>query len=361
MKIFIPLDLVKKIKKKSCFILVQHFIPIKGFSHLHKDMSNQKPIIPSLRLVKEIDNADIFLIPYPINYYFKNNLQIYLIKYNKLCHKKNIPAFGIIDGDYALSYKKYNSITYFRMSGFKSYLDKNNKGFPATLSDRYKLYYKSNESKFRKKRKKPTVGFCGHATKSRIEYFKQASKYLFENIKRFFDKNQYKKYEVFFQSGYIRYKILKEIEKDKNLNDNFLYREKYRGGAITKEDLEITTLEYYDNIKNSDYVICIRGSGNFSIRLYETLMMGRVPVFINTNCLLPFEELINWRDHCIWIEWADISEISNTIKKFHQGISENKFKQLQMKNRELWLNKLSPKGVFKSLESLINFKNDNVL
>ena len=65
------------------------------------------------------------------------------------------------------------------------------------------------------------------------------------------------------------------------------------GGAKNSEDMKVTTLEYYENIKNSDYVLVFKRTGNFSIRLYETLMMGRIPIFINTDCLLPFNNHIN--------------------------------------------------------------------
>ena len=356
MKIFIPSDLKIKLKKSSYFILVQPFLSAFGWTNVDESFNKKNIILSKLTIVNEIKNADVFLIPFPINYYFKNNIKFYLNRYDKICRENKIPAFGIIVGDFSLSYAKYNSITYFRMSGFKTILDKNNKGFPAALSDRYNLYYKSDDSKIRIKNKIPTVGFCGHATNSRFEYFKQTLKYFNENIKRYFDKNQHNNYEVFFQSGYIRYIILKEIEQVENINANFIYRKKYRGGAKSKESLKKTTLEYYDNIKDSDYVICLRGSGNFSIRLYETLMMGRIPVLINTNCLLPFEDLIIWQEHCIWIEWKEVSEISNIIRKFHKEISESNFQQLQMKNRKLWLHKLSPRGVFNSLESLVNLK-----
>ena len=36
-------------------------------------------------------------------------------------------------------------------------------------------------------------------------------------------------------------------------------------------DRNESTLEYYNNIRESDYVLCLRGGGNYSRRLYETL------------------------------------------------------------------------------------------
>ena len=54
--------------------------------------------------------------------------------------------------------------------------------------------------------------------------------------------------------------------------------------------------EFIRNILSSDYTLCFRGSGNYSLRFYETLCLGRIPLFINTDCKLPFEDEINWRD-----------------------------------------------------------------
>ena len=147
----------------------------------------------------------------------------------------------------------------------------------------------------------------------------------------------------------MRKKILKTIENNRFINSQFIYRKKYRGGAKNSEDMKVTTLEYYENIKNSDYVLCLRGTGNFSIRLYETLMMGRIPIFINTDCLLPFNNHINWKDHVVWVEWEDRHKIFDIIIDFHEKISEQQFKKMQINNRKLWLEILQPKWMLTNL------------
>ena len=107
-------------------------------------------------------------------------------------------------------------------------------------------------------------------------------------------------------------------------------------------DRNKTTLEYYNNIREADYVICLRGGGNFSIRFYETLLMGRIPIFINTDCILPLDNEINWRKHLVWIEWEDRNKISTIVRNFHDNLSNNDFCQIQLNNRKLWLEKLQP-------------------
>jgi hypothetical protein len=47
-------------------------------------------------------------------------------------------------------------------------------------------------------------------------------------------------------------------------------------------------------MRDSEFVFCPRGTGNFSIRFYETLYYGRIPIIIDTDIVLPFSDLINW-------------------------------------------------------------------
>ena len=116
----------------------------------------------------------------------------------------------------------------------------------------------------------------------------------------------------------------------------YLYRNRYRAGAKTQQEMSNTMKEYYDNIVDSDYVLCVRGAGNFSVRLYETLMCGRIPVFIDTDCLLPFDDEIEWNNHIVRIPWSNRKNVANIISDFHYQIDSESFKLMQQRNRELW-------------------------
>ena len=86
----------------------------------------------------------------------------------------------------------------------------------------------------------------------------------------------------------------------------------------------------------SPYTFCMRGMGNFSVRFYETLAMGRIPVLIDTDCKLPFSEKINWNNHCLIIDKNDVTNISSCLLHFHQSFETERFKQIQESNRLLW-------------------------
>ena len=104
--------------------------------------------------------------------------------------------------------------------------------------------------------------------------------------------------------------------------------------------------EFIKNILSSDYTLCYRGSGNYSLRFYETLCLGRIPLFINTNCKLPFEDKIDWRDICLWVNAKDLDNyLSDIILEYHNALSEKRFIDQQIYCREIWI-KLSLKRRF---------------
>ena len=340
LKAYIPNDIKIKINKRSLFLLVRPFYSDGKWVMDERIMKSWNLNIAKIKLVDDVMIADFILLPYSINYYFNNKLLTYLEKYNQICISNNIKAYGFISGDINKSYPEYDNIFYFRMGGFKSQLSNKNLGFPAALSDYHKILYETKNIKLRKKNNNPIVGFCGYANSSQIKRFKECSLQFIDNIFRYVINPNRTDYETLFPSGYVRYNLLKIIEKSDGISPNIIYRKRYRAGSYSKREREKSTLEYYNNIRESDYILCIRGGGNYSRRLYETLLMGRIPILINTDCILPLEEHINWQDHVIFIDWEERLNIVDKIKEFHNSLTNEDFQNLQLKNRKLWIEKL---------------------
>lgn len=99
---------------------------------------------------------------------------------------------------------------------------------------------------------------------------------------------------------------------------------------------------YLDNLLRSPYSLCVRGQGNYSLRFYEALCCGRIPVFVDTDCVLPLEDVINWKEYCVWVGEKDITHIEEILADFHAQISATRFQELQRACRELWVHYLSP-------------------
>jgi hypothetical protein len=99
---------------------------------------------------------------------------------------------------------------------------------------------------------------------------------------------------------------------------------------------------------DSDYTLCVRGVGNFSYRLYETLSCGRIPVFVDTDCVLPYDSVIRWKDYCVYLDESEVAVIGERIAEFHRELSPSRFEGLQRDCRKLWEDYISPAGFFRN-------------
>ena len=78
--------------------------------------------------------------------------------------------------------------------------------------------------------------------------------------------------------------------------------------------------------------------------------MGRIPVFVNTDCLLPLPKTIDWKKHVVWVEYDEIEELDKRILSFHKKLNTEKLNKLFNDNRKLWEDKLTLKKFFDNYE-----------
>lgn len=97
------------------------------------------------------------------------------------------------------------------------------------------------------------------------------------------------------------------------------------------------------------YTLCPRGGGNWSYRLYETLCLGRIPVFIDTDCVLPYESVIPWRRSCVWVEADRMETTGQAILDHYQTQSPESLMEVQTRCRQLWQEFLSLDGFFRNM------------
>lgn len=114
------------------------------------------------------------------------------------------------------------------------------------------------------------------------------------------------------------------------------------------------SLKFFKNIKNNLYALCVRGGGNFSFRLGEVLMMGRIPILIDTDCILPFPDLIPYDTNFIRIPIEKIDDMVNIIEKYHESHTEEELIQIQKENRLIWETYYAPPNAFIQVKSIIN-------
>lgn len=122
----------------------------------------------------------------------------------------------------------------------------------------------------------------------------------------------------------LRKRAVEIIEKDERIESNFLMRQQYYF-HFSEEFQNATRGEYIKSMRDTHYVLAFRGCGNYSIRLFETLASARLPIQLDTNQHLPFEDLINWQEVGIWVPLPKLSTINDEVLNFHAGMSESEY------------------------------------
>lgn len=125
-----------------------------------------------------------------------------------------------------------------------------------------------------------------------------------------------------------RVKTLSLIKNDDRFVSNFIIRNEFWGGK--PHDTEIVK-NFQDNMQSSHFNVCNRGAGNFSMRFYQTLSCGRIPILLNTDMLLPYEDEIDWNEIIVM---ADTEE--ELIEKIIHCWNNKDIIKMQIKCREIY-------------------------
>lgn len=155
----------------------------------------------------------------------------------------------------------------------------------------------------------------------------------------------------------LRRKVLRSLEGTSRVKTNYIVRCGYYGGSAERRvggscDLANAARarkEYVQNMLASDYNVCVRGCSNFSYRFYETLCCGRIPLFIDTDCTLPFEDRIDWKRYIVLCDERNLADLPARVEEFHRRHTPDSFRALQLDCRRLWEEWLSPAGFFTHL------------
>ena len=304
-----------------------------------------KELMERLDWVASPEIADIILVPMDWGYYYRNhNAEKFFIWLKSWEGKK--PILSQSGGDFGVTIP-IDKIWQIRQNIYASKKTPYQIAASVYISDPLPAFFSTSEIILSPYNEIPVIGFCGQSLDSPIIRIKEILRVLYRNINVSLGLRYWDKGEVLSSSN-LREDILNIIE-DSELQTNFIKRKKYRAGANTPEERRKTTLEYYNNQLASDYTVCVRGGGNFSVRFYETLAVGRIPIFVNTDCVLPFPDDIDWKQHVVWVEKDEIKDIPEMVMSFHRNLGSEGFRSLQIRNRELWLEKLQGHKYFEHL------------
>jgi len=305
MKIYTLQDKVKFTSEQIILFGLLDHIPMEP-SHCYNfdNISRYDGVIDycktNFKYVDNPDDCDIIVLPYK---FINTNDPIY-DKLCKLSQTLNKELWCFYNDDNDSSFNIPNNVKLFRTSFYYSSKKQQEHSLIAFSPDYYnnKIIDKPDLN----------IGYCGHIEHGRKKYL---SLLLRSDIKT-----------------------------------NFILRKGFWAPGIDKQTAR---KEYFENMENNLFVFCYRGCGNFSYRFYETLMMGRIPILINTDCVFPFWNELKNNNIGLIIEEKNI--IDNTvdliteIKNYYNKYQTN-FIDIQKNNRKIWETYYSPIGFLKNIK-----------
>ncbi len=305
-----------------------------------------------------LEDADIAV--FPIGYPMREpapDLAAAIEEFSETVTKAGKKTIVFAAGDEDLVEVKIPDATIFHISLYATKRGRQQFSWPQFHDDFIETHCNGTAS-YRSKPPVPTIGFCGYAPPLNQKWSKFKVK---ESLRLGLNYLGVMKRQPSKSAHSYRARALRSLMRQGKVKTNFIIREQFAfagpyGNLLpggTQETAQIFRKEYVENILDNDYNLCARGFANCSLRLYETLCCGRIPVFINTNCVLPYDSIIDWKKHVVWIEESDISRMPQLIEKFHNSLSDEEFVALQASNRELWQEYLSPEGFFKNLRRVV--------
>ena len=105
-------------------------------------------------------------------------------------------------------------------------------------------------------------------------------------------------------------KIRTKLEDRITSNEKFYIKNiTSMSSSISKENLEL----FEKLIKESYFSICPRGYGPTSFRLYESIQMGTVPIYISDKFFLPYIEFLDWSEFAILLKSRKISSLPRKL------------------------------------------------
>ncbi len=280
---------------------------------------------PVVELVDTPEEADAILLPH--NYSSLKGKDAYIKEQADLAKRLNKKFIVFWHGD-SDAEVPYDDAVVFRTSQYRSFLQKNETMMPAYAEDLLEgeLVLRPKHSS------KPIVGFCGWAD---YKNFKNRVGTLLKNsfieAAGLFGVN----HQARIKGITFRMKAVKHLQSSDQIQPNFIIRSSYSGHSETvKTDVQKTRQEYIENLLNSDYALVIKGDGNYSYRFYEALSLGRIPVLLDTECVLPLEDQIDYDSFILRVPYYDLYRLDQIIAAHWQRLSSEDFRDMQLKARD---------------------------
>ena len=273
-------------------------------------------------LTEDPSDADYFLPP--CGWQYNGSQQALRMADLAARHGKPLILFFNHDSDGVIPVN--DSAWILRTSMYRSKKRQNEEAWPAWTCDVLRTYGNGTVVKHRVS-DRPIVGYCGY-----VDY-----RNAFERMHRLVRTG-------FSEGAVIRGRAVRALNGSSAVDTRFILRRCFGGQSGIKQ-----REEYSHNLLNCDYALVARGNGNFSFRLYEAMSAASIPVFIDTDCCLPFEDVIPYRDLFVWVPASDVSSIADHVAQFHAAHDTDSLYDHRRRIREVYDRYLEPLAFHREL------------
>lgn len=100
---------------------------------------------------------------------------------------------------------------------------------------------------------------------------------------------------------------------------------------------------FLDALRRSWTTLCPRGMGSSSIRFYEVMCFGRIPVHVSDAYRLPFEDKIDYSEFCLFIPEGEAHRAGPLLRMWLARRGKNQLMAMCRKARQVWEEYFHPK------------------
>lgn len=278
-------------------------------------------------LVDDPSEAEVILLPYSHNNTLRNAPEL-LAECAAVAEKYKKPL--LIDGAGDIEHPVLLPRTLvLRYGGYRFIQRKNEINIPLYADDLLEVYC-GGALQLRQKTSLPSIGFSGWATFSFEQEVRTIAKEFPTRVHALFDE----RYRACKKGIFFRREAIAALERSALTEPHLLVRCSYSGHVDTVSDTpEKLRREFVDNLLGSDYGLDVRGDANASIRLFEILSLGRIPVIVDTERNFPFSDVLDYASFSYKVDFRNLHQLPELLATFHASLSPEQFISMQKNAR----------------------------
>jgi hypothetical protein len=280
-------------------------------------------------IVSTLSEADAIFLPYPQTIVERTAPELLPLA-RRVAKESGKPL--VVDGASDIEVPLEDALV-LRYGGYRFMPKPNEISIPLYAEDLLE-HYRGGELALSPYRPRPVVGFSGWAQISLSTLLRALVREWRARLYGPWDS----RYRAMKKGIFFRREALALLAASSRVELNALTRATYSGHRETmSKSPELLRQEFVQNLIDSDYGLDVRGDANNSIRLFEILSLGRIPVILDTERNLPFADRVDYASFALIVDFRELPHIADRIADFHTSLTEEAFREMQRKAREAYV------------------------